>query len=275
MITATDRYDPEPDLTNFYQGDVIANVPYFIFPTSEPQSNEPKWGVLRPRYLKAGRTLVEAMRNLPMDLTAKAAKSIDDLWKNSPGEYFVAAAQRQNIMIVTRSCAIDKPSTKHFLIAPVIKISDLATEQRTDQKLADLRSDKIFDWFYLPAVGKLEESFADLSQMIPVHWTFFGEKPESGTLMARLSSQGTSQLEILLSSFYGTIFGFDRNDTCKQTGLYACSRCFYSGVENITRKIVRVGQSFGECPTCGELSVWVKLPPSSAEASANPDPGSG
>jgi hypothetical protein len=209
-----------------------------------------------------------------MELTAKAAKEINDLWQNPLGEHFVAVARRQNVLIITRSCAIDKDSTKHFLIAPVIKISDLPAEQRTDQKLADLRSDKIFDWFYLPAFGKLEESFADLSQMIPVHWTFFGEKPKSDALLARLSSQGTSQLEILLSSFYGTIFGFDRNDTCKQAGLYACSRCFYSGVENITRKTVQAGQSFGECSTCGELSVWVKLPPSSSEASANPDPGS-
>src|SRR5436853_4678804 len=123
------------------------------------------------------------MRSLPMDLTATAAKDIKALWQNPLGEYFVAAARRQNVLIVTRSCAIDKDSTKHFLIAPVIKIADLPTEQRKEEKLTELRDGKIFDWFYLPAFDKLEESFADLSQMLPVHWTFFGKSPQTNSFL--------------------------------------------------------------------------------------------
>ena len=88
----------------------------------------------------------------------------------------------------------------------------------------------IFHWFYLPAnVPKLPESFADLTQMLPLHQSFFDEETLSTKLDARLSATGTSALQAALSNFYGTKFGFNEADICPQKGRYACSTCFYSG----------------------------------------------
>jgi hypothetical protein len=213
--------------------------------------------------VKAGRTFEDAMRQLPADLTAKPAKDITTppLWEASPlGEYVLSVARRMTVMIVTRSCAIDKPSTKHYLVAPVIRITELAEAERTAEKIASLQKNEVFDWFYLPEKDGLPESFADLSQMLPVHWTFFGEKPASSELVARLSSYGSSSLQELLSDFYGTVFGFSHGDECPQTATYACSKCFYTGRSTVTQKKVNVLEFFGQCQNCGVSVTWVKMP---------------
>lgn len=262
LITAGEWYDPNPDLENFYQGDVIKNIPFFIFPTYSEKSKENKWPVLRPRFLKAGRTFEEAMRQMPADLIAKPAKDIANpaLWTNPLGEYIMAAARRTTVMIITRSCAVDKPSTKHYLVAPVIAVEDLPKPARTPEKLEYLRNNQVFDWFYLPPRDGLAESFADLSQMLPVHWSFFGDKPSANDFIARLSSFGTAELQNLLSDFYGTIFGFSHEDKCPQTATYACSKCFHSGQTEIARKAFVAGEIFGVCPNCASDATWVKIP---------------
>jgi hypothetical protein len=263
LITSEEWYDLSPDLSNFNQGDVIKDVPFFVFPTHSEKFKENKWPVLRPRNMKAGRTFEDAMRQLPADLIAKPAKDITTpplLWTSPLGEYVLSVARRMMVMIVTRSCAVDKPSTKHYLVAPVIKISDLDEPERTPAKLQSLQNNDVFDWFYLPGKDGLPESFADLSQMLPVHWTFFGENPSSGELVARLSSYGSSCLQELLSDFYGTVFGFSYEDECPQTASYSCSKCFYLGRSAIARKKVNVYEHFGECPNCGVSATWVKMP---------------
>lgn len=264
MITSAEWYDLSPELSNFNQGDVIKDIPFFVFPTHSEKFKENKWPVLRPRYIKAGRTFDDVMRQLPADLIAKPAKDITTplLWSYPLGEFILAVARRTMVMIVTRSCAVDKPSTKHYLVAPVIKIADLHESERTPAKIESLQKNDIFDWFYLPEKDGLPESFADLSQMLPVHWTFFGEKPSSSELVARLSSYGTSCLQELLSDFYGTVFGFSHQDECPQTANYACSKCFYLGHSAIARKKVNVNEFFGECPNCGVSATWIKMPES-------------
>jgi hypothetical protein len=262
LITAAEWYDPNPDLENFYQGDVIKDVPFFIFPTYSEKSKEGKWPVLRPRYLKPGKTLEEAMKQMPVDLVAKPAKDITNPapWTHPLGEYVMAVARRTTVMIVTRSCAVDKPSTKHYLVAPVVSVGDLPEPARTPEKLEYLRNNEVFEWFYLPPRDGFAESFADLGQMLPVHWSFLGEKPTPAGLIARLSSQGTACLQALLSDFYGTIFGFSHEDKCPQTATYVCSKCFYTGQTEITRKIIIASEIFGECPKCGKAVTWVKIP---------------
>lgn len=262
LITAEEWYDPNPDLLNFYQGDVLRDIPFFIFPTYAEKSKEGRWPVLRPRFVKAGRTFQEVMKQLPADLIAKPAKDVTNpgLWSDSLGEYIMSVARRTTVMIVTRSCAVDKPSTKHYLVAPVISVEELPEPARTPEKLDCLRKNEVFDWFYLPSWKGLPESFADLSQMLPVHWSFFGDKPSADELIARLSSYGTSGLQNLLSDFYGTVFGFVYEDECPQTATYACSTCLYSGQMTITRRTIIASQKFGECQNCGTRAVWVKIP---------------
>lgn len=204
---------------------------------------------------------------MPADLTANAAKDIKDppLWAFPLGEYVMATARRAKVMLVTRSCAIDKPSTKHFLIAPVISVTELPEAARTEANLGFLRSNDIFDWFYLPETLGLSESFADLSQMTPIHWSFVGEKPNADSFISRLSSSGTSALQNGLSDFYGTKFGFTFKDKCTQRALYRCSSCFYFGRHELAQKSVEAGEFFGECSHCGQRALWVKMPESDAQ----------
>ena len=115
-------------------------------------------------------------------------------------------------------------------------------------------------WFYFPAKEGLPESFADLTQMVPLHRTFFEEETPDKKLIARLSSFGMASLQKSLSDFYGTKFGFVGKDTCPQTGLYACSACFHSGRETPRSGAFVQGEPFGDCDICGESTIWVKLP---------------
>lgn len=261
MISAAEWYDPNPDLALFYQGDVLADIPFFVFPSHSEKSKEGKWKVLRPRFLK-GRTYDEVMKQVPADLTAAAAKDVKEppVWGYPLGEYIMATARLTKVMIVTRSCVIDKPSSKHYLIAPVIAIHELPEAMRTDANLGFLRNNEFFDSFYLPETVGLAESFADLSQMTPVHWTFVGECPTGKNLMARLSGVGTAALQSTLSDHYGTKFGFSFKDRCSQTGVYRCSTCFYDGQDEIPRRTLKAGEIFGPCPECKEEALWVKMP---------------
>src|SRR5205823_4399489 len=111
--------------------------------------------------------------------------------------------------------------------------------------------------------GGLEESISHVDLAMPVHWTFFGEKPKATSFVARLSPNGRSQLQGLLSESHGWKTGFDaRGDVCPQTGDYACSTCFYSGLTvDVPRKTVQEKAVFGPCPKCGEEATWVKMIP--------------
>jgi hypothetical protein len=93
LITSEEWYDLSPDLNNFNQGDVIKDVPFFVFPTHHEKFKENKWAVLRPRYMKAGRTFEDTMRQLPADLKATLAKDITTpplLWASPLGEYILS-----------------------------------------------------------------------------------------------------------------------------------------------------------------------------------------
>lgn len=263
MITAEKWYDPNPDLTKCYQGDILSGIPFIVLPTFRPAEHETAWGVLRPKDPR-GRPLAESLRNLPNYLIARAAKDWPDVWtlKELDGaEYVMAVCKKRRVMLVSRSCDIDKNSRKHFLVAPVVAFTELhPDQQRDEEKLRDIRANEIFHWFYLPGSDKLPESYADLSQIVPLHRTFFDRDVPTNNLLARLSSLGTGALEVALSNFYGRQFGFAPEDICPQDGLYSCSSCFYSGRAKQHVKKVRKENNFGVCDFCGDSAMWVKLP---------------
>lgn len=266
MITAHRWYDDSPELTNYYQGDILSNFPFPTLPTFLPAGKQDAWGVLRPRVNRnrAGaepRPVAEALRNLPNELIGRAARDVPDAWTLPEGEFVIAACQKRTVMMVSRSCDIDKDSRKHFLIAPVIHISSLKSEQRTEEKLRGLRACEIFHWFYLPEKAPgLPESFADMSQMVPVHRSFFDNDTLRRGLVARLSSLGTLALQKSLSNFYGVKFGFSHEDKCPQTGRYACASCFHAGQSTPYSREFDAGNLFGYCGSCREEALWVKLP---------------
>lgn len=259
MIGAADWYDENPDFRNFYQGDVLTDFPFPNLPTFLPANKQDVWGVLRPRYLK-GRSIAEVVRNLPNDLIGRAAKDWPDVWATGSPEFVIAACEKRTVMVVSRSCDIDKNSRKHFLVAPVATVDSLQTAQRTEDKLRDLRNNDIFHWFYLPANGGIPESFADLSQIVPLHRSFFDDALLNSSLAARLSARGTAELQSSLSDFYGTKFGFASEDACPQSARYACAACFYSGQPTPTAMDCEEGLRFGDCDYCGDGALWIKVP---------------
>lgn len=266
MITAEQWYEQNPERDNYYQGDILSGIPFPTLPTFLPAAKQDVWGILRPRQIRSkpgaeARSIAEVLRNLPNDLIGRAAKDVPDAWERPEGEHIIAACRKMTVIMVSRSCDIAKDSRKHFLVAPVVAISSLKPEQQTEDGLADLRANRKFHCFYLPAKSPgLPESYADLSQMLPLHRTFFDELTLREKLVARLSNIGTISFQRLLSEFYGTRFGFAPEDTCPQSGRYACSACFHSGQPEPYSRLVQEGNVFGDCGMCREGALWVRVP---------------
>ncbi len=255
LITAKHWYDNDQDLTNFYQGDIIRDVPYAFWPQINTAKEATVWGILRPLE-QPGRTLKEVLSSLPNKLIGRAAKDVPDAWALPEGEYVIAACRKMNV-IISRSCALDNPGRKHFLVAPVHTVKDLPEAHRSAGKLEILRKNKIPHCFFLPAKKDLAESYADLLRIEPVHRSFFVAAILQTNLAARLSAVGTGALLMALSDHFGQRFGFDHEDTCPQAGDYSCSNCFYAGLP-VEKKTFPAAQAFGPCEKCGENAAWVK-----------------
>ncbi len=265
VITAERWYEPNPEFQNYYQGDILGEIPLSTLPTFLPAAKQDVWGILRPRpnrFKQDNRPMAEVLRNLPNELIGRAAKDVVDAWSDANGEHVIAHVRKMNVILISRSCDVDKEGRKHFLVAPVIAVQSLSDTQKTAEKLRDLRANEVFHWFYLPEkkAPDLLESFADLSQMVPLHRTFFDLETLKANLLARLSAQGTAGLQSALSNFYGNKFGFAPPDTCPQQGRYVCSSCLYSGQPTPTAKNVNAGALFDDCPACGEDAMWAKIP---------------
>lgn len=235
---------------------MLSDFPLHSLPTFLPANKKDVWGVLRPRH--KGRPVEEVLRNLPNELIGRAAKDLPDAWTMPHGEHVIAGCRKMRIMLISRSCDIDKDKRKHFLVAPVIAIADLEAPQKPE-KLQDIRDNDLFHWFYLPTRERLPESFADLTQIVHLHRSFFDQDALRANLVARLSATGTGALQASLSDFYGTKFGFVPADTCPQNAQYACSTCFHNGQPTPQSRVINAGQQFGNCPVCGENALWVKV----------------
>jgi hypothetical protein len=258
VITADRWYDQQPDLTLHYQGDVIRDIPFPTFPPTLPVTREELWPILRPMRL-TGRTVEQAMLQLPNELMGHAAKDVEGVWSLPNGEWAAVHIKKQNVMIVSRSCALDNPSRKHCLVAPVRAVATLPQQERGDDKLRDLRDNMIPHLFYLPEKENLPESYADLLVLTPIHRTFFSTAQIATHRLAKLSSVGMMALQQAMSDHFGIQFGFDHEDTCTQAGRYRCSNCFHVG-NGVALKEMNANQPFGTCDGCGEEAAWVKMP---------------
>jgi hypothetical protein len=257
MITAAGRYDATPDLTQLYQGDVIAEIPFPKWPTFTSAAESTKWGILRPS-LQGDRSLEEALRTLPNQLVGRAAKDVPDRFQHSNRELVIASCQLTDVMIVSRSCALDNTSRKHALIAPITPVASLPGDQRGEDKLLSLRQGDIPHFFYFPETALLPECFADLHKITAVHRSFFPSANLDGKLRARLTSRAMKELQFALADHFGTRFGFDHEDICPQDGVYRCSTCFHSG-RMVVDVRVTAGVPFGACVYCGDNAAFVKI----------------
>jgi hypothetical protein len=253
-------YDENPDRSQYYQGDILREMPFPSWPMLKSANEQAKWGILRP--LQSGRRAPapNAMTALPSYLEGRAARDVPDAFANPDGEYVIGKCRLQQVLVVSRSCALDNAERrKHLLIAPVTEIASLRPEERSEGKLLDLRANNIPHLFYLPGFAGLRESYANFMLITYLHRSFLDDGEISEKLLTRLSSPAASGLQMKLAEHFGMKFGFDHEDLCPQDGLYSCSNCFHSG--NPTNHVTfRAGSAFGACPRCGENAAFVKMP---------------
>jgi hypothetical protein len=241
-IEPTDWYDARPDLTSYYQGDIIRDVP-FIFLPSETR----KWFLLRhernaedilrgdfPRWFEA----------FPDDGT------LLDAWKGPNRSEMVAAqAFLFNVMILTQTC--DLVRREYFQIAPVYA-------DEGHDAIDRLRRNGLFYAFPLPAMVPhlIANSFVDLPQTCAVPRSYFPEESVNQRLSARLSEWARTKLQEKITKYFGRPFGFDESDNAKETGDYFCSSCFYlNGASE--KKTFEGGRPFTECEKCKQTR-WIK-----------------
>ncbi len=146
-------YETNPDPTKLSQGDVLKN---FILPVPIKQvfivRNPPD--PLLPTTLSGG-------RNIPI----KAIYELSDLQDafSSTTEAMLTDALQTNVAIVSHSCDID---WKPFLTIAAVKPISFVTGKgrREDVK----RTDKVFEYFWLPESTILEESVIDFTLLYSV-----------------------------------------------------------------------------------------------------------
>jgi hypothetical protein len=258
MAWAEDCYDLEPDLAQYYQGDVLREVPFPFWPTYWDESQSKNWAILRP--MAGTRRAQGPMNRLPNFLEAKARGAIPDAFGQlDRKEYVMVACQLRDVIILTRSCQLDNPKRKHLVVAPVTSIADLPEQEKKAEVLVSLRAYGIPHKFYLPTRGDFPESFADLLKITYLHRSFLDDQAVRDVLLGRLSSAGQSRLQHFVAAHFGESFGFDQDNVVPQDGLYSCSSCFHRGLQ--VRKVAfKKGSTFGPCSQCGEAAEYIKLP---------------
>lgn len=233
-IDVTTWYDPNPDLTAPYQGDVYDGVPVVVMP---PASGS--WVILRPTQPV---TLQEALKGrTPQAFKPHAEANLEGVW-NEGDEFVLARGTKRRVMITTQTCDIDNRNFLHA--APVYSISTLAEAKRKSMRNNDVRY-----CFYLP-----DDEFADLSQAALVHKSYL----RRGQLFRRLTTYATIELQVRLAAMQSRVFGFSQNDKAPQTAEYACISCFTksAAVERVT---IAAGDQFPACPGCADEARWIKL----------------
>jgi len=252
-------YDPEPDLAEFSQGDVLSGIVFPTWPTFKPASIQAKWGILRP--LRSGRLISQqSMDVLPNQFEARSERDVPDAFSTlfDRSEYVVGHCKLREVIILSRSCFLDNDRRKHLVIAPVTAIATLPEVQRSPEKMGGLRRGEIPHNFYLPATSVMGESFADLLMTTSIHKSFLPTDDVGGKLLARLSPLGMAKLQMTLSIHFGMQFGYDHEDNCPTDGLYSCSACFHTGRE-VSRRQYAAGTPFGACLVCGDRAAFVKV----------------
>ncbi len=131
-------YEQYPDVTMFFQGDILRNFPVSIL------SEKLKIVRLKKKYedFSVAHIYEESKLN---DAFANGSESI------------LAKAFLMNVMILSQTCDIEH---REFVsIAPIFPLSNV--ENISTQNA--IRKRKVFYRFYLPSEGDFEESFLDIT----------------------------------------------------------------------------------------------------------------
>ena len=241
-IDAADWYDPNPDPSGFFQGDILERVPVIFM----PPAGSGKWVLLRPSFPV---TLEQALAgNTPKSFRPFVAGTAPEEWK-TPEELVLGKATKRTIMVITQTCDLER---RNFVqVVPVYGVRTLSAS-----KQVSVEKNEVNYLFYLPAVepGIGEKSFADLSQITSVHSSYIKE----AKLAKRLSNEARARLQMHLANFHGRPFGFSAKDEVSQSGKYLCLRCFLTAAV-VEKKELSDGAPFGDCSKCGSIALWVKF----------------
>jgi hypothetical protein len=242
-ISAADWYDPNPDLRNLYQGDVVDGVPLVFTPAAHV-----RWVLLRP--LPQG-PIEGARAGLPRSFRANLDGNLPTAWERPDGELVMVGAASYRVMILSRSCNLDWK--KQIQVAPVLPTAGLE-----EQALASLRENDNAFSFYLPPDGEnMPEAYADLSQVATVHVSYLRRTDK---LIRRLTSRTTVALQEVIAEYYAKPFGFTIEDEVPQRAFYRCGNCFFEGMDNLPAPLeIDVGAIFPRCERCGDEVLWLKV----------------
>src|SRR5262249_6194159 len=141
-ISAPDWYDQNPDLTSFYQGDIIRDVPIIFLPEKIS-----KWFILRPDSRRK-KHIDDVLRGeIGSWFQSFPEGQLADAWKYGNREEFVASkAFVVNGIILTQTCDLENRS--YYQVAPIYP----ETKQK-QSALEQLRQNGLAYAFYLPAVA--------------------------------------------------------------------------------------------------------------------------
>jgi hypothetical protein len=249
-IFAKDWYDPHPQPTSFYQGDVIRDVPVIFLPDkiskwlilrSDPRANKLTDDVLGGQICKWFEVRVEG--------------SLADKWQFGEREEFVAAKARlMTVVILTQTC--DLENRNYYQIAPVYP------ENKQKENIREqLRENELYYAFYLPAHAPHipVNSYVDIAHTTFMPKAYFPKNTVEAMLAARLTDRARTALQEQVARYFGRPFGFNMRDKVEQTSEYACVTCFYTRGNAVKREF-QVGTNFRQCDACGD-GRWIRIPP--------------
>jgi hypothetical protein len=123
MTVQTGWYDERPDSENYYQGDILKDIPFPAWPTLQSSVMEPKWAILRPirPEKRTPNQQLNLLYGLPDRLIATANRDVADAFTHPGGELVVSKVEMKTVMVLSRSCSLDSHQ-KHVLVAPVDEV---------------------------------------------------------------------------------------------------------------------------------------------------------
>jgi hypothetical protein len=249
-VLAKDWYQTptEIDLTSFYQGDIVRDVPIIFLPDKIS-----KWFILRPGT-NSKKHVDDVLRGeICKWFESTPEGSLKDVWQHGQKEELVAAkAFRMNAIILTQTC--DLENRNYYQVAPVYP----ETKQK-ESAFAPLRENQINYGFYVPALAPhiVENSYADLSHTCVVPKAYFPKNAVMPMLSARLSHYARTALQSHIANYFGRPFGFSARDRASVTGDYSCVACFFRFGAAVKAPF-QSGANFTPCAKCNE-TLWIRI----------------
>jgi hypothetical protein len=247
-ISAKDWYEPRPDLSSFYQGDIVKDVPVIFLPDKIS-----KWFLLRPNL--QGTKYIDAVLKgeICKWFEAFPEGQLKDAWRYGNREEFAAAKARlMNVILLTQSC--DLEHRNYYQIAPIYP----ETAQKASA-LPLLRENGLNYTFFLPAFAPSiwENSYADLAHTTLIPKAYFPKDTVWQALGARLTELARTALQQQVAEYFGRPFGFAERDKARKTAEYACISCFYRTASSV-KKHFEQDAHFTKCEICGEAR-WLRI----------------